>query len=1569
MAKLDQLEIIGPDGKIVFHDLSPEKGITNIGVDPDNDVVINSPRLGGFQAVLDHQNKPYRIMVLNDKGNARIAGRQLAANVFQELSDWQAVDLDGFTLTLLENVEGAAPVGAVKTVISETPVPVLELPAASPVSPAPVTASLSNILDEIIVAELSTSEWAVDVEQPASCDLAVINGGRIVASFDVAVEGIEPSWVSIDPVHLNLNEGARATVHITIVPPRQAASRAGAHHLAIVVYSPNYPGHVSRLSATLTINPFFEYTIGNLTPNQQSVSWGKRSGRASYPITNFGNSPASYTVSAMDLENGCQFGFPLDERVDLVKQATLKVDAGQTLNIPVAITPLKRSLVRLQSKQYQYTVSTQSLDEPAAIRSVAGSITSRPLMGLLHIAILVMALLVGAYFLFKPQVNSFVAQRAIIRLGEQAVLNWDTSPFTTDLTISGITEPINASQRQIVTTPANTATSYTLTGASWLSKLLPFIGNVQKGPISVLAIPTYPKIDTFKIISPDQLFEGDQVLIKWSTSNAEAVILTVEGVPTTLAKEQFNGELKVNINKDTLIVLEARNKSGSVTRSDFIHPLKADLTKLTFSVEPKQVVLGQPVTVSWDVEGNGIDSINISAFKEKLPFIHTLTFFPEASMELVLTVSMRGGKPATLNGVAVEPLLLTVGVIPQPATPKIVIFDVAPDKLTIPGTVKINWSVTGQTTDIVLSKSNTTNATCKDYKTIASGASAVLVTDACINHLAPQGFMSIPVNETTALMITAFNGDSANPKLFSDTQSKAITVNLKKDVKVTITNVSPTTPQQVGQTFFIQVDVKPLKDGVTVDPKVVGYPELTKTVFVTDGFNHCEITLPDKFCSLKAEKIMGTQLKATYSGDDNYSAAASDPVAPLNLVGSPAALASITYTYSSSKAITITDTSTTTDPIVVGQNIGISFILKPTAAQPDSPPITGGVSITVGGVTVCTVTQLLADSSGALNAAGSCPPIFFDSASLKTLSFQLASDSYELTQPAMNMIQLSVVKAPTQTLVATAFPTALTVGIPFQMDISVKPTGSGAGTPTGYVEVYDTQDATTILCTVNLGSGTSCPAPTFMRYASVAGARRILVAHYLGSTNFEESWAPTAITNSQTAQVLVNPADTETTLSISQASGVPNEYGRLASFNVSVLAKYQGLVKPAGTVNVYVQSGSSWVKQCGPVTLNQGIGACNSTLANYNNPNDVVFYAEFVKNDNFNASASPNVPYSVLKAPTTIAINSITPADPTAYHVSPVSVMFTVSTPGSFRPGGDNVVIYTTNTATNNNQTQTCSAAQSSFDPVSGKGTCDIYLILDEGVSTITAQYVPGPANPGFLPSPVSSVSPPWSHTILKATRVSLTVDNRTPIIGVDVTATVSVQTSNNTTVKRGTVTISATPVNGSQSCKIDLATQISCKLNFTNAGTLSYLNASYQDVDPSIATPVYAANPTNHFYTGSGGASDTIAVQKAVTVMPPLVFGKTNPGNNEPFKVIFSVLNVQTSITPKGTVGVSYTAGLACPVSPNPTPNQTVSLVNGQGQVQLQITPPGDYCIMAVYDGGSDFVGFTSYSTIHIGP
>ena len=154
---------------------------------------------------------------------------------------------------------------------------------------------------------------------------------------------------------------------------------------------------MARLGASLVINPYYEFTVGNLSPAQQSASWSQKSATATFPIHNQGNSLAAFQVIAQDDENGCRFEYSLPDQVNLARQVEVKVRPGETITLPLTITPLKRSLVRMRSRQYQYSVTTQSLNDTAAARMVAGTFVSRSLFGPFSILAVLLLLAVGVF--------------------------------------------------------------------------------------------------------------------------------------------------------------------------------------------------------------------------------------------------------------------------------------------------------------------------------------------------------------------------------------------------------------------------------------------------------------------------------------------------------------------------------------------------------------------------------------------------------------------------------------------------------------------------------------------------------------------------------------------------------------------------------------------------------------------------------------------------------------------------------------------------------------------------------------------------------------------------------------------------------------------------------------------------------------------------------------------------------------------------------------------------------------------------------------------------------------------
>ncbi len=139
MAAQDQIEIINSQGDIRFHPLSGG-GITNIGRHPDNDIIIDSPVVAPFHAILDHQNKPYRLVALTAANPIKVSGQVLQPNSPYVLHNWDTIELDGHSLVLMEGSGGSAPMLAptLTPAPPPTPIPPIAPPAggAAPQTPA-----------------------------------------------------------------------------------------------------------------------------------------------------------------------------------------------------------------------------------------------------------------------------------------------------------------------------------------------------------------------------------------------------------------------------------------------------------------------------------------------------------------------------------------------------------------------------------------------------------------------------------------------------------------------------------------------------------------------------------------------------------------------------------------------------------------------------------------------------------------------------------------------------------------------------------------------------------------------------------------------------------------------------------------------------------------------------------------------------------------------------------------------------------------------------------------------------------------------------------------------------------------------------------------------------------------------------------------------------------------------------------------------------------------------------------------------------------------------------------------
>ncbi len=803
----DRLEIIGPQGEVKFHNLNLAKGFTNIGQDSRNDIVIPDPNIAPFQAVLVHQQKPNRLVLLSDQGWVRLDGQPLPLHRPQTLHHMARLQLGDYMLILFEYGQEGASAGinpvflpALPTpgsnppppaasppipMMAQTPLPPVALhPAAvqppgtrpepspqpesqvnansnssQPPAAARLTTAIPDQEDDVILTELLISEVAIDVEQTATYQLTIINGGELVATFAVRVEGLDESWITISPPNVNLYEGNRTTVTITVTPPRQSTSYAGPHYFALTVTSFNYPGRVSRRGATLVINPYYEFGVGEINPRQQSISWFRRAGKASITITNKGNSNTLFQVDGRDDERGCNFEFQVPgEGVNLANQAEFRIPPDETMPLPLLISPNSRQLVGLRKRSYPFTITTAMPEGAQSPRSLLGQLKTAPLIGPLILLLLALLLLVLIVIIFKPRISTFNVDgstKRAITAGQSATLYWKGSPFTRLIIPELSSEPLDSPQGNIEVEPTANA-SYQLKGDNWLSRLSPQWFGVEPRLVSIILTPVPPIINTFGGDKQD-IVSGDSVLLSWQVEGADQVNLInqADGNPKPLPGNSGNQDTGP-LDRETTYYLEADNiYIATPIRSDpFVvkvsTPTPTPLPTpaiVKFFANPPAVVAGENTTIEWAVEGT--DKVSVLGIGEGLPASQSISQAPLENTNYVLNAAngSSAAKPQSIT-VWVTPPTPTPTTTPEPDAPEIVLFSSSDDTL-----IQGQATPTDDEKDIVLSwqtRGIVTNVELNGGPDIG-----------IFSNLDPEGSMPMTINKNTVFVLTAFNQDKA----------------------------------------------------------------------------------------------------------------------------------------------------------------------------------------------------------------------------------------------------------------------------------------------------------------------------------------------------------------------------------------------------------------------------------------------------------------------------------------------------------------------------------------------------------------------------------------------------------------------------------------------------------------------------------------------------------------------------------------------------------------------------------------------------------------------------------------
>lgn len=785
----DQLEIIAPNGEIKFFDLNPGRGITNIGRHPENDLVLESEDVALFHAVLDHRQKPYQLVVVSQETETIIEGQRVQPNVPHVLQAWDTIQLNGHSLVLIDGDGGMQ--GGRVTARAESAAPSMALAAATlaataagPGTAVKATAATAAMVhprlatppaeraDEFVITEITEREWIIDVEGIANTQLTVANGGDLVATFQVHVDGVDPSWVTIEPVSVNLFEGERATFSISITPPRLPTSRAGTYYISLITASPDYANRSSAHTATLVLNPFYEYSLSDLSPKQQNVTFNRQTARTAMAIANRGNSDCVYRLDAEDDERGCHFEFqvPGDDGT-LLGHAEVRLAPDTAVTVPMRVTPNKRRFFGVSKHHYLYTITATPLAGAQSPRARQGQLSAAPLVGPWFIILVVILLALLIAWIFRPHINYFGTDTDLLRentsaiqltAGESVALYWRASPWTrltidSSLALDPDAGAVPGPLGNKTFTPIDDV-NYTLRGENLLTSLFPsFFSDRQTitvkvqgvepglyftGTVSSGGVDFDPQTNTVTIV------QGGSVILSWNVVRTEELFLLTNGAAQSIEPGQYTSSLVVAPEADTVYQLRALNHytgpDGKISSPITVKVVAPSATPLPipviqrFDVQPLVITAGESIRLDWVVTGVsevtilGVDGVYAPTGSIEVSLADAGTY------SYVLTAS-NGGEPKTLQQIVT--VLPAPSPTPEPLAPVISFFTITPDEV-VAGDPEANevilaWSVSGGTTNIEISG--------PDFGTIS--------------NLNKQGSITVAVEKPTLFVLTAFNGE------------------------------------------------------------------------------------------------------------------------------------------------------------------------------------------------------------------------------------------------------------------------------------------------------------------------------------------------------------------------------------------------------------------------------------------------------------------------------------------------------------------------------------------------------------------------------------------------------------------------------------------------------------------------------------------------------------------------------------------------------------------------------------------------------------------------------------------
>lgn len=279
-----------------------------------------------------------------------------------------------------------------------------------------------------------------------------------------------------------------------------------------------------------------------------------------------------------------------------------------------------------------------------------------------------------------PVIQSFEVNPEIIGQGGSATLSWSVTGAQNVQIDQGI-GLVSANGSSMVFPTVTTI--YTLTAANQF-------GSVNASATLTVTNQNPPQIQSFTV-SPLSINEGQSATLSWSVTDADLVQLT-----PGFGEVEAIGSRSVSPAGTLIYTLTATNGHGSTQRMITLTVTVSSAPQvISFLANPNEVVVGNPVTVSWEVEG--ADTVDINGGIGRVPDMGSIEVTPSGA----------SGMNPPLLGENVRYILLATNSTSQAQVntdvrvyPRLEItgFAVDPAEIVAGGSASLTWSVVNSQT-------------------------------------------------------------------------------------------------------------------------------------------------------------------------------------------------------------------------------------------------------------------------------------------------------------------------------------------------------------------------------------------------------------------------------------------------------------------------------------------------------------------------------------------------------------------------------------------------------------------------------------------------------------------------------------------------------------------------------------------------------------------------------------------------------------------------------------------------------------------------------------------------------